>query len=183
MASTDELDAPDIDRLLSGECWYDERLGEFVCESDNTVGSKIRDALDSVWDRYADQEAVDAWLETTQATAEEMSQRHQAEQHDFGEQIAADVKDAMEGVLHQMVNDLNEKMEQALNDFEAQEDETLADFDELVLDVPTWEMKRVTSLAKKSQDAEANNQYYSGFAAGALISGAASAIALYYIKK
>jgi hypothetical protein len=173
---------PDIDRYMSGECWWDENSYSYVCEDDK-LGPKIRDALESVWDRYADHEAVEAWLESTQATADEMSQRHQEEGQAFAEQVAADVKDAMEGVLHEMVTDLNEQMEQALSDFEAQEDEALLHFDDQDITMQDWEMKRVMHLAKKAQETETANQYYGGFAAGALVGGAATAIALFYVKK
>ena len=70
---------PDIDRYMSGECWWDEYSQSYVCEDDDKLGPKIRDALESVWDRYANHEAVEAWLESTQATADEMYQRHQEE--------------------------------------------------------------------------------------------------------
>ena len=89
----------------------------------------------------------------------------------------------MEGVLHEMVTDLNEHMEQALSDFEAQEDEALLHFDDQDITMQDWEMKRVMHLAKKAQETETANQYYGGFAAGALVGGAATAIALFYVKK
>lgn len=51
------------------------------------VGEKIKDAFGDLWERYADEDAVDSWFEETSDAAEEMQTRHDDENVAFMEQV------------------------------------------------------------------------------------------------
>ena len=60
----------------------------YSCDDDGpSAGEKIKDALDDIWNRYADNEAIEQWAEQTQKDVDEMEQRQQQESLEFAEEV------------------------------------------------------------------------------------------------
>lgn len=54
-------------------------------EYEDSAGEKIKEALNEIWEQYADEEAIGEWLETTEAAFTEMSERQQQEEAELAE--------------------------------------------------------------------------------------------------
>ena len=78
------------------------------------------DSPEDIWEHYADDDAIESWLEETGEAWNEMADRHEREAAEFVEKTAKEVENAVDGALKDMANDLAEKTNEAnarLNNF------------------------------------------------------------------
>ena len=75
-------------------------------EERDSPGEKIKDTLEEIWERYADEEAIEEWAEQVNADFKEMESSHQQEQAELTEEIAKQVEEAVNAALEKMAEDL-----------------------------------------------------------------------------
>lgn len=139
----------------NGDC-YDEICDETHCEyeyptdcsadtddtathadGDGDMKDAIKDAIAGLWERYADEEAVEQWIEERGSAFEDLADRHEQETAELVEETANQVENALDGALKEMAEDLAEKtddlnvaLQDALQDFYEAEAEAIEHIDD-----------------------------------------------------
>ena len=122
------------------DCDCKERW-DYSCDDDEPrAGEKIKDALEDIWNRYADNDAIEQWADQTQKDVDEMEQKQQQEYLELVEQVGEQVGEAINGALQQMADDFavatdeaNKAISKAVEEFTANEAESIEKIDEAEL--------------------------------------------------